>query len=320
MPRLLSVLVLLWAGILNAGTFETEPLILGRTVHGRLPVSLHCLVPIRYDFPNTEGLAAVEVHAELHAFPVLQSRFSSRHSNPPSISLLAKTDSGHYRMRGVEHRAMRIPLDGGPLRLIVFGICARETRAIPFDLRLRAPADPAVTLTGWVLDVAGGGLAGAQVSLWTADGRFVDSATSDPEGAYTLMVAPGAYLLGGIHEGVNVFYSGKPREKATLIYAKADLSRNLTIGSDRPVIDAVGGALIKGEPMRISGSAFGDTKSYIGFGGYLTNSSSYIDSWTDTEIHLSVPSNAIPGCLRIFAKTGGWSDCYEIPDPDALGE
>ncbi len=106
---------------------------------------------------------------------------------------------------------------------------------------------------------------------------------------------------------------GKPFQGASEIAVTgAETTRNLTLGP-QPMLDAASTlTFASGQTMSLYGSGFGSSKDYLDLGGYLTNSSSYIQSWTDTQIDLKVPGSAISGCWRVFSTQGGYSDCLML--------
>jgi len=165
-------------------------------------------------------------------------------------------------------------------------------------------------LEGIISDPSGAPIPGAVVAIYTPDGAFVDTGLTDATGAYAIDLAPGRYFL---RANAAIYAPGKPFQGASEIAVTATgTTRNLTLGPQPVLSSASTLAFASGETMSLYGLGFGSSKDYLDLGGYLTNSSSYIQSWTDTQIDLKVPGSAIPGCWRVFSTQGGYSDCLML--------
>jgi len=163
-----------------------------------------------------------------------------------------------------------------------------------------------VRLGGIISNLAGIPLPGAVVTVYTPDGAFVDGVTTDATGAYALDLAPGRYLL---RAGASIYFPGKPFQGASEIAVTRKTTKNMILGEKPILTSASSMSYISSQMVSLHGSRFGAAKGYVDFGGYLSDSTTYINGWTDTQIDLKVPSSAIPGCWRVFSTQGGYSDC-----------
>ncbi len=83
--------------------------------------------------------------------------------------------------------------------------------------------------------------------------------------------------------------------------------------SPQPVINSVcPNPVSKNHILIITGKHFGPTKGYMVLNGRFITSRRYIWSWEDNQIIFRVPSSAVSGCLKIFTKYGGYSDCVNL--------
>jgi len=165
-------------------------------------------------------------------------------------------------------------------------------------------------IQGVISDPVGVPIPGAVVAIYTPDGAFVDTTLTDNTGGYWVELAPGRYFL---RANASIYSPGKPFQGASEITVTATgTTRNLTLGPQPNLESASTLIFASGQTMSLYGSGFGSSKDYLDLGGYLTNSSAYIQSWTDTQIDLKVPGSAISGCWRVFSTQGGYSDCLML--------
>ncbi|MEM2963748.1 MAG: hypothetical protein QXQ02_02560 [Halobacteria archaeon] len=135
-------------------------------------------------------------------------------------------------------------------------------------------------------------------------------------GRLTMTVPPGTYLMDMVflknQNWQYIVYNGAPNlTRASTITVKSNMTRSIKLTNKIPTITAVSPAvLVRGQEAVISGMNFGSTRGYISFNGYLTNSSTYILSWTDTEIHVKVPNYATTGDMQICPPYSGCSQAY----------
>jgi hypothetical protein len=146
------------------------------------------------------------------------------------------------------------------------------------------------------------------VAVYDSEGRFIDM-QAVANGKYSFTLPFGAYKLHFRFKDYDFWYPYSPASEASLIYLKSSsLTRSVTFASAVPHITGITTGS-SGEYV-IYGTGFGSVKGYVDFGGYLTNSSTYIMSWSDTEIHVMTPSSAIPTSIRVFGKGAGFSNSW----------
>lgn len=158
------------------------------------------------------------------------------------------------------------------------------------------------------------------VNIYDEVGNFVKSAgidvTRDASGVgyqyvYGVQLPKGRYSIAASNGAVTTWNTGSPRVRASAFEISRDTVKDLSIYSTIPHIDTVSTAVMtKGQPITINGTGFGTSKGYVEFGSYVTNSK--IALWSDTAITMAVPTSAIPGCLRVFAKYAAGSNCMDI--------
>lgn len=163
-----------------------------------------------------------------------------------------------------------------------------------------------VSLGGIIRNPAGAPLPGEMVTVYTPDGAFVDGVTTDEDGAYAIDLAPGRYLL---RAGASIYFPGKPFQGATEFSVTRKTTKNMVLGENPILTSASSMSSISSQIVSLHGSRFGAAKGYVDFGGYLSDSTTAIQGWTDNQITVKVPSSAIPGCWRVFSTQGGYSDC-----------
>jgi ribosomal protein L14 len=146
------------------------------------------------------------------------------------------------------------------------------------------------------------------VVAYDVEGNFVDL-NEVTEGKYSLTLPHGAYKLHFRFKDYDFWYPYSPESEASIIYLKTSkTTRSVTFATVIPRISEV--MISDSGEYIIMGTGFGSAKGYVDFGGYITNSSTYILSWTDTEIRIRKPSNAIPTYIRVFAKGAGYSNAW----------
>ena len=146
------------------------------------------------------------------------------------------------------------------------------------------------------------------VSVYDSEGRFIDLQVV-VNGKYSFTLPFGAYKLHFRFKDYDFWYPYSPATKASTIYLKSSsMSRSVIFASAVPRITGIetGGSGV----YVVRGQGFGKAKGYVDFGGYLTNSSTYILSWTDTEIRVKKPTSAIPTSIRVFGKGAGFSNSW----------
>jgi hypothetical protein len=173
-----------------------------------------------------------------------------------------------------------------------------ETAAIPYAVRWTAVDSTTGTL---VVRTA----PDAMVQVFNQWGDKVDETTANSEGVATFDLTAGSYTYAISTDGGAVWSGQKPRETASKVKVIADktVSKKQTVGT-APVITGLTQA---GTTITITGSNFGAKIGALDFGGFVTSSKSAAPTWTNTEIKAKLPAKALAGCLRVFAKDGGWS-------------
>jgi hypothetical protein len=171
------------------------------------------------------------------------------------------------------------------------------------------------TVSGKVSNSAKAAISNAQINFYKPSGEFEGYAETDEGGFYSLDIQAGAYLVETVNKNANTtIFLNAPRDAATRQIIKANAKLNITLDDIKPVITSTQPATIATKAgYIITGSGFGTTRGYVDLNGYLTNSTTYIKSWTDTQISL-VKASTMPttGCLKIYAKYAGYSDCFEF--------
>lgn len=158
------------------------------------------------------------------------------------------------------------------------------------------------------------------VNIYDEVGNFVKSAGIDVirdasgvgyQYVYGVQLAKGRYIIAASNGAVTTWNTGSPRVRASAFEVSKNMVKDLTLYPTIPHIDSVSTAVMtEGQPITINGTGFGTSKGYVEFGSYVTNSK--IALWSDTAITMTVPTSAIPGCLRVFAKYTAGSNCIDI--------
>lgn len=117
-----------------------------------------------------------------------------------------------------------------------------------------------------------------------------------------------------------VFYNGAPYESVATVISFTSSSNsttknlylrptttNLSLSGTYLNTDASGNVIVS-----VYGSGFGNTKGWVDIGGKLTNSSTYLINWTDTQIDFKLPSTyKDPAYLAVCPKYYGCVKVYQ---------
>jgi hypothetical protein len=195
--------------------------------------------------------------------------------------------------------SFRMPITAEGASVFVAAHCVSGEIGIPpvsYTLRARRADAQALTVQT---------APGAVVSAYEAvSGIIRESAVADSTGMATLNVTSGnEYRVQAMRGAVSIWAGRAPREKSSAV--KPDRLIKIPLGTSAPMIAGVNR---NGGSVTLTGSGFGSIKGYIDFGGYISKAKTD-DLWAKTEdsITVNIPAKAIPGCLRVFSKTGGWS-------------
>lgn len=176
-----------------------------------------------------------------------------------------------------------------------------------------------ILVTGTVKNTGKLPVADVTVSFYLPSGEFVTKATTDATGKYAVSLPPNPYIASAFNlSGTGVWNGNVPRDAASRLVLKAKSTANFVLDDVKPVVSDVQTATLettKGNltGYRITGSGFGSVKGYVDVAGYLSNSTSYIVGWSDTQIEL-IKNTSMPlsGCFKVFSKYSGYSDCFSF--------
>ena len=176
-----------------------------------------------------------------------------------------------------------------------------------------------VLITGTVKNSAKQVVPDVTVSFYLPTGEFVKNATTDQTGKYAVTLPPNPYIASAFNpSGAGVWNGNVPRDAASRLVLKAKSTANFTLDDLKPVVNDVQTTTLETSKglltgYIITGANFGSVKGYVDVAGYLSNSTSYIVSWSDTQINL-IKSSTMPlsGCFKVFSKYSGYSDCFNF--------
>ena len=177
-----------------------------------------------------------------------------------------------------------------------------------------------VQITGTVKNFAKQAVPDATVSFYLPSGEFVAATTTDPSGKYSVSLPPNPYNASAFNpSGTGVWNGNTPRDAASRILIKDKSSVNFVLNDIKPMINSISNVFVAGskntivEGYQILGTGFGKSRGYVDVAGYLTNSSTYIKFWSDTQIEVVKGSNMpLSGCFKVFSKYSGYSDCFDF--------
>lgn len=160
-------------------------------------------------------------------------------------------------------------------------------------------------------DYSGGPItSGLVISVYDSDGYFRGSKATDEFGAsgrVTFNLPQGSYTARISSPDGDIWYGGTPYERKSrfTVPTRNNASLRVALGQ-APTLTSV---TRLGDTLTITGTGFGSARGYIDFGGFISNASSAVPIWSrdGTRITALVPDQAGTGCLRVFSKTGGWS-------------
>ena len=204
--------------------------------------------------------------------------------------------------------------NGEDLQIILEDNDCENGKNFAYDINIRPQADYQ-TVAGTVKNSAKTGVSNAQVTFYKTNGAYVNSFYTGENGEYGAWLPKGGYVIEfASYDGKTGVYNGSvPFDKASrVVIGDKKVTVNATLDATQPAISGVAPATVAGKPgYVITGAGFGSSRGYVDLGGYATNSSTYIKSWTDTQIEL-VRSSTMPAtsnCLRVFGKYTGYSEC-----------
>lgn len=180
-----------------------------------------------------------------------------------------------------------------------------------YTLSVKKGSDKQTKIYGTVKNLSGDDMEGWLVSVYDIRWNWIASSLTDVEGEYEIYTHPMQYFIKAQKGRVNT-YNTRPKRKASSYTVTNIARKSLKVDENIPNISSVSGTFGKKNSITITGENFGTKKGYIDFTGYLTNSKNYAVTWTDTEIQAVIPSLAISGCLRIFNKYSGYSNCFDF--------
>lgn len=186
-----------------------------------------------------------------------------------------------------------------------------------YDITLEKPAD----WTSFKVELKNSDkqlVTNARVNFFTADGNWAGAAGGYYNGVYLAELPKGNYLIEAINENGTSTFRNAPKGDSKLYLTKEGDTVKIVLDDVKPVIDSVAATMIDVKGVlkpgyTVTGSGFGVKRGYVDVGGYLTNSGTYIRSWTDTQIEV-VKSSSMPltGCFKVFSYTAGYSDCVNL--------
>jgi hypothetical protein len=176
-----------------------------------------------------------------------------------------------------------------------------------------------ILVTGTVKNTGKLPVADVAVSFFLPSGEFVTKATTDATGKYAVSLPPNPYIASVFNlSGTGVWNGNVPRDQASRLVLKIKSTANFVLDDVKPVVSGVQTTTLettKGNLTGyiITGSGFGSVKGYVDVAGYLTNSTSYLVGWSDTQIKL-IKNTSMPlsGCFKVFSKYSGYSDCFSF--------
>jgi hypothetical protein len=283
-----------------------EPIELNERYANIYTSSPGCAADITYNFANVENLTSARLYISTSA------------QNTPAISDITALPSV-IGVNGIiettENDFVDIPLTGELTLTLKDRLCGKDGANVdvPYELMLTKVPVNQVSVTGIVTDNAKLPVVDAVVSFYDTTGRFVASAKTDGAGSYLVTVPKGRYNIATAKGSAITWYTGGLRGNATDVQIIKNYKRNLILYPTLPHVDSVSTTmLVKDELLTISGTGFGDATGDVDFNGYVTGTSTYVISWSDSVITIKTPSNAVPGCLRVVNKYAGPSNCIEM--------
>jgi len=177
-----------------------------------------------------------------------------------------------------------------------------------------------VLITGTVKNSAKQVVPDVTVSFYLPSGEFVKTATTDQTGKYAVTLPPNPYIASAFNpSGAGVWNGNVPRDAASRLLIKDKSSVNFVLNDIKPMINSISNVFVAGskntivEGYQILGTGFGKSRGYVDVAGYLTNLSTYIKFWSDTQIEVVKGSNMpLSGCFKVFSKYSGYSDCFNF--------
>lgn len=316
MKKILSIIAL---SCLSVIAHAADPeLQLGKTYTGSLLSTGGCINTQYLHFTNTQALDLLQYKVTMHGYN-RGNDITDLYMDTPLYVRAYKgsiIDDANRILQGWEGDSVAtIKAAGNELTfMITDNQCLPTSQTIIYDITLDAPK-PTVTVTGKVINGTGVPVENVQINFYLPDGKWFAGTKTNLLGNYAVGLPKDGYLVEAVNlSGTAVFNGNVPKDKASRVVVKTGTKLNITLNDIKPVVETVTPATVETKTgYIITGTGFGTARGYVDIGGYLTNSTSYIKSWTDTEISLVKSSSMqVSGCFKIFAKYAGYSDCLNF--------
>jgi hypothetical protein len=153
-------------------------------------------------------------------------------------------------------------------------------------------------------------VSGVEVRFHLPTGETAFTATTQPDGSYSSHLPVGSYLIEVVGLSGASHYAGKLPDKADRYVIKSNSYIDFVLDDSKPIITKMAFKSPKNKPveMIVTGSGFGSTPGLIDINGKLLDPKSVL-LWSDTSIRFIAPVDTPAGCLYVFSKTSGSTDC-----------